>query len=211
MKNLETLRLIAELKKIRAPGVFNQYAEVDPEYDVPGADAIRRENLAAYIEIFGKAKAILVGEAPSFHGCRFSGIPFMSEELLVGERRLEWAGPERFGRTSRRERPMSEHSASIVWETLGARRDVILWNAFPWHTYKPGDRTANRKPTDNELKRSAEVLRLFVGLFPKSKVVAVGRTAEHALDVIGVQAEYIRHPARGGKPGFVKGLNHLSF
>ena len=198
--------LMSALESYKGPAVFNQYAETDLKYDIPGAVKIRRENLLAYIEIFRDAKFVLVGEAPSFHGCRFSGIPFMSEELLIGERRLDWAGPERFRKTSIRPAPMSEHSASIVWETLAARRDVILWNAFPWHTHKDKKAASNRRPTKDELARAADALKLFLGLFPKSTVFAVGRTAEKALMDIRVEAQYIRHPAMGGKKAFREGL-----
>jgi len=201
--------LLAGLYEFRGANAFNQYAEIDPALDVPGAERIRCDNLIAYMDIFRKAKVVLVGEAPSFHGCRFSGIPFMSEELLTGNGILPWAKGVEFRRTSLREKPMSEHSASIVWETLGKRRDIILWNAFPWYPHKAVDNSANRKPTKDEEVQAAEVLRAFLGLHPKARVYAVGRTAEHALNSIGIEADYIRHPAMGGKPEFVKGIAKL--
>ncbi len=198
--------LMSALEAYSGPAVFNQYAETDLKYDVRGAAGIRRDNLLAYIEIFREAKVVLVGEAPSFHGCRFSGIPFMSEELLLGDRQLPWAGQLRFRKTSLRPAPMSEHSASIVWETLAGRRDVILWNAFPWHSHKDKKLASNRRPTKDELLAASNALKLFLGLFPNSKVFAVGRTAEKALKDIGVDALYIRHPAMGGKKAFREGL-----
>lgn len=201
--------LFTALCAYHGPNVFNQYASVDPAYDIPGADGIRLENLKAYLKIFSRAKVVLVGEAPSFHGCRFSGIPFMSEELLMGQRRLTWAGEGVFRRTSIRPRPMSEHSASIVWETFAGRTDIVLWNAFPWHTFKQGAPETNRRPTRDEVLRSADVLNIFLGLFPECKVLAVGRTAESALDAVGVPASYIRHPAMGGKRAFMEGIARI--
>lgn len=202
-------RLLSALRKFRGPNVFNQYAEVDPDFDIPGADNIRRENLVAYLNIFKDARYILVGEAPSFYGCRFSGIHFTSEELIMGENPLPWARGRGFKKTSLSPRPMKEHSASIVWGQLTARMDVILWNAFPWHTYRQGEKNKNRKPTEDELAKSADVLRSFLALYPGRQIYAIGRTAEFALANIGVEAEYIRHPANGGKPKFIAGISRI--
>jgi uracil-DNA glycosylase len=198
--------LFRELRSFGGVGAFNQYAQVDADLDVPGADGIRLDNLRAYLETFRAARFVLVGEAPSFHGCRFSGIPFTAEEQLVGASPLWWAKDGVYKRTSRRARLMSEHSGSIVWECLGKRRDVVLWNAFPWHSHMPGDVTKNRKPTTYELEKASGVLRSFIGIFPGTGVYAVGRTAERALGDIGIAATYIRHPARGGKPAFMAGV-----
>jgi len=203
---LDLSAIFNELKSFRGADAFNQYAQVDAGLDVPGADRIRLENLAAYLQKFRAARFVLVGEAPSFHGCRFSGIPFTAEEQLVGSSPLWWAREGLYRRTSRRARLMSEHSGSIVWACLGGRPDVVLWNAFPWHSHMHGNVMRNRKPTAGELERASCVLRVFIDIFPGAAVYAVGRTAEHALTEIGVEAEYIRHPARGGKPGFMSGV-----
>lgn len=202
--------LIDELVSYRGKAAFNQYAQVDRALDVPGADGIRLANLRLYLETFSGARCVLVGEAPSFHGCRFSGIPFTAEEQLLGSSPLSWAKGRPYRRTSRRERLMSEHSGSIVWELFGGRSDIVLWNAFPWHSHPADDRTRNRKPAPDELVSASGVLRTFLGLYPKARVYAVGRTAEHALREIGVDAKYIRHPARGGKRLFRDGISEIN-
>jgi uracil-DNA glycosylase len=89
-------------------------------------------------------------------------------------------------------------STARRWYGASLRRaGIILWNAFPWHTYRQGEKNKNRKPTEEELAQSADVLRLFLALYPGRQVYAVGRTAEFALANVGVEAEYIRHPATG--------------
>lgn len=206
---MDFTRLFSELREFRGPNVFNQYAEVDPEYDIPEADRIRLDNLIAYLNIFKDARYILVGEAPSFYGCRFSGIHFTSEELIMGENPLPWTRSAGFKKTSLVPKPMKEHSATIVWGQLAARNDVILWNAFPWHTYRQGEKNKNRKPTEDELAQSVDVIRSFLALYPGRQIYAIGRTAEFALANIGVAAEYIRHPANGGKPKFVEGISKI--
>lgn len=202
-------KLFEELRVFRGDGAFNQYAQVGPDLDVPDADDIRRENLVMYLDAFRDARYVLVGEAPSFNGCRFSGIPFTSEELLMGRSPLPWTRGIAFRRTSLRERLMVEHSASIVWELISGRTDIVLWNAFPWYPSMPGTRDKNRKPDKDEVKRASDVLSTFISLFPGAEAYAVGRTAEHALGEIGVHASYIRHPARGGKTLFRAGVSMM--
>lgn len=201
--------LFDALTAYRGENSFNQYAQEDPELDLQGGSRIRLANLALYLDAFRDAKYILVGEAPSFHGCRFSGIPFTSEELMMGRTPLGWAANLPFARTSMREKLMVEHSASIVWEQISKRGDIALWNAFPWHPYDPDARDRNRKPASKEIIAAAGVLETFVNLFPDATAYAVGRTAEHALSEVGVHAQYIRHPARGGKPEFTRGVSRI--
>ena len=64
--------------------LFNQYRDEDPEFDLPGAAAMRRGNLWNYLESFETPPTMLVvSEAPGYRGGRFSGIPLVSERMLV--------------------------------------------------------------------------------------------------------------------------------
>src|SRR4051812_35512122 len=75
-----------------AARLFNPYHTVEPGLDRPAADSIRRENLKRYVECFVRPpRYLLVGEAPGWRGCRFSGVPFTSEAQLV-EGTLPFAG-----------------------------------------------------------------------------------------------------------------------
>ena len=71
--------------------VFNPWADHDerdaaPRKDMPGR---RLENMGAYLEARTQsARVLLLGEAPSHRGCRFSGIPFCSEVELLHKRDL---------------------------------------------------------------------------------------------------------------------------
>lgn len=56
---------------------FNPWRDEDPALDVEGAAPRRRANLRAYLDAFPEAPpVVLVGEAPSWRGCRFSGVAF---------------------------------------------------------------------------------------------------------------------------------------
>ncbi|HUP98364.1 MAG TPA: hypothetical protein VM073_10490, partial [Usitatibacter sp.] len=69
-----------------AHGVFNPWADHDDRDRAPrdAAPAQRVKNLAAYVEMrHASARVLLLGEAPSHRGCRFTGIPFCSEVELT--------------------------------------------------------------------------------------------------------------------------------
>ena len=189
------------------PDVFNQYRDWNPNLDRPDAPAIRRANLRRYLEAFGHASYVLVGEAAGYAGCRFSGIPFTGEAQLVGAEPLPWAAGGGFGQTSL-DAPWRERSAQIVWLALEGRRDCVLWNAFPWHPFKDGP-LSNRRPRTSELRQAFVVLRCFLALYPYADVHAVGRVSQSALKALGIETAYVRHPTHGGKQTFVAGINAL--
>jgi hypothetical protein len=187
---------------------FNQYRDVHLGLDLPHGAAVRRHNLRCYLETFAGARFLLVGEAAGYAGCRFSGIPFTCEAQLVGPERLDWTLGEELARSSAAATPWVEHSARIVWEALGERRDCVLWNAFPWHPFGAAGPLSNRAP-GRDLHDGLDVLRCVLGLFPGARPYAVGRVAQRALAAIGVSAPYIRHPSHGGKRAFMAGVAAL--
>lgn len=120
--------LYKKLQEFAAPNVFNPWREGDPLdcVDKPALERLKR--LRAHMTI--APKLLLLGEAPGYQGCHFSGIPFTNEKLL-----LSGAIPRVTinGRITRRERPWSEPSATIVWKTLyelELAEETVLWNTF---------------------------------------------------------------------------------
>jgi len=192
------------------PGLFNQYAEADPELDQPDAAELRLANLARYMETFRRAGWLLIGEAAGYAACRFTGVPFTDEPRLVGPGNLDWAGMERgFRRTSRPgRRLLREASAGIVWGALAERRDVALWNVVPWHPPGPLGLLSNALPSRAARAAGLEVLRLVLEtVWPEARPVAVGRVAEQALRTLGQPLPlYLRHPGHGGGAAFRAGL-----
>lgn len=61
--------------------VFNQYSKDIRE------NALRRYNLALYLKSMCelKPKVLFAGEAPGYHGCRLTGIPFTSEYIIIND------------------------------------------------------------------------------------------------------------------------------
>jgi hypothetical protein len=196
------MRLLARGPSGPVREIFNPYRDEAPHLDQVGAAARRRRNLSFYLEQVGEPEWILVGEAIGFRGGRFSGIAFTCErQFAAGERWLPWSTGCR--PTSRNPVPWLEPSASIVWSVVGAvPRGVLLWNALPWHPYRRGQLLSNRRPEIALVDANLSVLERVLAASPRARPIAVGRTAQRALETVGVAAPSVRHPAYGGAHQF---------
>lgn len=201
--------LFDQLQAVSLPNVFNPWRDVDA-LDIHGEDAPagRLERLRQHFT--GHPTLLLVGEAPGYQGCRFTGVPFTSEALVC-------AGSiprvPAIARLTTRPLPWSEPSARIVWKALYEHRvaeSTVLWNTFPFHPHREGEPHSNRAPTAHEVDSQADILRAVVAQFPGVRVIAVGRIAEATLKRlhIGVVAA-LRHPSMGGAPAFRAGLGEF--
>ncbi|NJD05423.1 MAG: hypothetical protein FIA97_02855 [Methylococcaceae bacterium] len=191
------------------PDLFHPWVSRCPHEAGSGASR-RLAHLERHLDC--EARMVLVGEACGYQGCRYSGIPFTSERLL-----LEGAIPRITpleARLSVRKLPFSEPSATIVWKTLfqlGLADQTVLWNALPLHPHRADNPWSNRTPTDHELNLGAEALELVIRHYPGAAIVAVGRKAELALRRLGIIAHSaVRHPANGGASAFATGLKEIS-
>ena len=170
-EQIEVRRTAVEALLRTPSGVFNQYIQVDLDLDRPDAAERRLANLARYLEVFGAARYLLVGEAVGFRAGRFSGVPFTDEAGLVGPAPLAWArAVGGFQRCSRDDRPLlREASAGVVWRALGDRRDVALWNVVPWHPAGRRGPLSNALPNRAAYRAGLVVLRLMLETFEFSK------------------------------------------
>ena len=186
-------RFVADLARATTGTLVNQYAGDVDGLDRPGGAAARCANLRAYLEPRVGATLALIGEAPSAHGARFSGIAFTAERSLAPEHRTSADGLRRGG--------FSEHSATVMREALLAAgidaTDVVLWNAVPFHPARAGDPLRNRTPSLDERALGAAWLRRFLELIQPGRVAAVGQTARRTLPA---GTPVVRHPAHGGGP-----------
>jgi uracil-DNA glycosylase len=208
MSNHKLAKLLIDTLPPSSPKLFNPWRDHCTD-DLPcnGPDA-KLDRLAAHLAC--NPKFILCGEAAGYQGCRHSGIAFTSERLLR-EGKIHRISPVSH-RLTTRALPYSEPSATIVWNALYAlsiEKRTILWNAFPMHPHKPGNKQSNRPPTSAEIEKGKPALEKLVKEFPLAKVVAVGRKAEKSLKSMGVPAEYVRHPANGGATAFRRKLKRL--
>jgi hypothetical protein len=213
---------VAELIALPSqPGVFNPWRDTDPVNDAgPDAPGIRADNLARYLQMrVGKARLVLIAEAPGFRGCKFSGIAMTSERILMNHQIKVPASAVFDGAKSRTSQaalmPLGyiEPTASITWSLLLSLgldpAEFVLWNSFPCHPFKGTDPLTNRAPTPVELGSCAHVLPLMLELFKTAQVVAVGRIAQRTLASLGLVVPNVRHPAMGGATAFRRQIMEL--
>lgn len=199
--------LIAMIARYNAPNVFNPWQQNDP-LDVAAhfSGAVNRQQ-----RLFRHFNCIphylLIGEAPGYQGCHFSGVPFTNEKLILSGKVPRVTMTERI---TSREKPWSEPSATVVWgalHELGIASDVVMWNAFAWHPHKPSEPMSNRAPTKQELTSGAGVLRAVVDYFKGAKIIAVGKVSEAILRRLEVPLNgCVRHPSMGGANEFRAGM-----
>ncbi|MBL8481912.1 MAG: uracil-DNA glycosylase [Rhodocyclaceae bacterium] len=199
------------------PRMFNPWGKHDAAHDLhTGAPAIRAAHLRGYLAArLGHARVLLVAEAPSYSGAKFSGIAMTSERDMLAAA-AAGAGTRYCSvpiqRTSRpqpalhNQDGMLERTASIVWAAmLGAgfeARHFVLWNAVAYHPHEAGQVLSNRTPTRAETRALQPLLEDFLALFPGRPVLALGRVCQGSLAAMGVQAAPARHPSYGGAPEF---------
>ena len=191
----------------------NHYASYEERPVLSQANAIRRHNLRRYLrQMFAaRPRALLVGEAPGYRGCRLTGIPFTSEAIILDRQVWRFGHDAGYRKTDEREAVTKEATATMIWSALSrASRPPLLWNAYPFHPFQAGKPLSNRKPSKPELQQGANILAELLNGFAIEVVGAVGRSAAIALDLAGV-CDYLllRHPSHGGKTAFETGLQQL--
>jgi len=206
-------KFVAQLVDYRRPQVFNPWGQRDFAHDKDDqGPAIRRRQLQSYLhERLGKAHILLLAEAIGYQGGHFSGIPMTSERLLLGGLRHKGLdpqqvfvpSPERTSLPSLKPEGFTEPTATIVWGFFHQQgidpRCVLLWNAFPWHPYHPEKGLlSNRTPSQQELEAGGQILHHLLTLSPFRTIIAVGRKAALQLEISGIRAQEVRHPANGG-------------
>lgn len=180
----------------------------------PHGNAIRRRNLRLYLEELEAIgpRLLLVGEAVSHRGGRLTGIPFVSETVMLFGVDLangtNVLGSDRgYRKADPATRVSTEASATMVWGTI---RDIdplpLLWNAFPFHPFVAGNPLSNRMPTPAELAIGERFLARLIRLFGVEQIAAIGNQASFTLTRLGVPHEKVRHPSQGGKNLFVAGM-----
>ncbi|WIE73567.1 uracil-DNA glycosylase [Curtobacterium sp. MCJR17_020] len=185
-------------------------ADAEALYDLGSAEGrLRRSNLQRYLEQFGPAAdTLLVAEAPGWRGMTNTGIPFTSMREL---------GTDRFGAdylVPPDPTALWEASSRVVQAALSdwAGPLPVAWAIFPHHPFVAPDRLTNRTPRPAEVRWGAPValaLLEALGGVDRVRVVAVGRKAQGALALAGIEAIAVRHPAQGGAKQFTEQLRAL--
>ena len=203
---IEINRFLSDISCYQVIGLFNPWSETCLLDALPKAADCRHERLRSHFAC-PEPQLILIGEAPGFQGCRYSGVPFTSEKQLLQGNLPRLASD---GRLTQRKRPFAEPSATILWRSLaalGIADHVVLWNAVPWHPIGPRGALSNRKPTRCELVLGLCYLERLLDLFAGTPAIAIGRSAQAAFAELSITpATVLRHPSYGGARLFEQGL-----
>lgn len=184
---------------------FNFYKDADSSVDLDEAPEIRRRNLKGYLEQVADAEVLVLGQSPGWRGCRFSGVPFTSQAQLL---RPDF--PVEGDRSSRGPNPLSERTATQLWENLLPYHPTLfLWYSFPLHSHRQGAAQTDRTPTRRELDEFGPVVEGIHEILEPDKVMAVGRSAQTALENLELEHTYVRHPAYGGVRAFRRGIGDV--
>jgi uracil-DNA glycosylase len=178
--------------------LFNPYNKEKSEDDLEDAWRIRQNNLLGYFRSFREVPrvcALVVGEAPGHRGVRFSGVPFTSEKQLCCD---EFFRQFHGHRSSTDKQLNFSRTSEVFWDVMrGYHPKFIAWNCMPYHPYKAVDLPrSNRTPRSGDLKIGSRILgQLWACLQKPLQVIAVGSIAKKALEMAGIQAILVRHPA----------------
>jgi len=185
--------------------VFNFYSDVDPAVDLEDGDEIRRRNLRGYIAMVAEPPTVfMVGEAPSWRAARFTGVPFTSQAQLL---RPDFPVPGE--RSSLGPNPLSERTATQIWETvLPHHPRIFMWHAYPIHSHRKGGRQTDRTPTRREMDAYTDLLSGMIEILEPEMVLALGRSAQTVLQDADEEHTYVRHPSFGGVRSFKRGMSN---
>lgn len=215
-------RFVAGLAAFRVPEPYRDRLRN------PYSNHLQRENLCIYLTVMKslRPRVLLVGRDPGYRGCVRTGIPFTSEAITArgflpsGERLPAAGGPGAGYRIPEGRPPVSEASASIIWEGIDRyfRTPPLLWNALPFHPHRPGNPQSNRNPAlaAETLAFGRPYLLALFDLFPSiDTVLAVGGRAGEVLrrldeeNRLRCEIFFLRHPSFGGKRMFFAQLARL--
>jgi uracil-DNA glycosylase len=195
------------LQSYTKPDVFNPWRDTDVHDVYEFAWKMRTARLRLHLEL--PAKFLLIGEAPGYRGCHFSGIPFTCEKQLCDGIVPRIADEHRI---TKRELPYSEASATVIWRTLyqlNIANDTKMWNAFAWHPHVEGLPMSNRTPTPREVHDAAPLLGAVIDQFRDAKIIAVGAISSRMLKALDVGHYPVRHPSMGGARTFLEQMEKL--
>ena len=200
---------VEDLAGVRLPSVFNPYAERCSICDLADSVGIRRANLIAFMRAVERLDltTIWLGRDLGYRGGRRTGLALTDESHLSQFRliysntrvRRATAGPD-----------VSERTATEIWDQIvRLSPPPFLWNVFPFHPYETADPFSNRSHNALERNIGLEILRSLLEWLKPEKIVALGGDAHRAIQRLGYECAYVRHPSYGGKADFVRGIGDV--
>lgn len=199
---------INKLTKIKLDSVFNPYTDVCKLMDRKDAHEIRKNNLLSYLNSMnGKASSIWFGRDLGYRGGRRTGLALTDEFHLHDFKKLYKDISVTKATVGE---PMSERTASIIWKMLSQISDPpFLWNIFPFHPHAPDNPMTNRNHTAAERRECLHLTTELIEWLQPDNIIAIGNDSYNALQKMGYDCSYVRHPSYGGQEKFVTGIREL--
>jgi len=201
--------LVDELSHVQLPNVFNPYRDTCPLHDRIDAVALRKRNLANYLNSFAPTRSlsIVFGRDFGYRGARRTGLSLTDEAHLDAAQIALKSAPLRKATTGP---VVAERTAAVVWNVLARLPTVpVLWNAFPLHPHAPGETMTNRSHSASERRITAWTIDTLVKKLEPTRLIAVGNDAATALADLNLVFECVRHPSYGGQREFIEGMERL--
>jgi hypothetical protein len=112
--------------------------------------------------------------------------------------------------TSQKDTPITEYSASIFWRVLRPYfPHFFVWNSLPLHPHDADEPLSIRTPRRSEVREWHELLDALLEVLNPDRTVGVGRKGERALNEVGADPTYVRHPSQGGANKFKAGMKSI--
>jgi uracil-DNA glycosylase len=194
---------------IRQLSFYPTTEEVFNQYSMP----LQQHNLTQYLKLHLESKAdiLFLGEAAGYKGCKISGIPFTSGNILATHPIYTTLRSQFIYQKIEDEK---ENSAKIIHDFFSqvpaAYPRIVMWNAFPFHPHKQNEPQSNRSPTEDERKAGYGFLKSLIDLFQFKYYYPIGLQAKKTLTGLqfnGICSSFrivpIRHPSFGGKAEFM--------
>jgi uracil-DNA glycosylase len=204
-------RFLDEFRAALNPDTRSDDVELLYGYDKEGGR--RWANLASYIEFMlsEQPDVMMIGEAPGYRGTSITGVPFLSEEVILTRKAQGKIVPvSEYHPSDSSNGPTYEATSTFMWNTLDSvhfPKIPFLWAVFPNHPHESMHLETNRKPRINEIKTYERATEMLMEKLPIQHIIAIGNVAYAALSHENSRAvTKVRHPARGGSKQFKDGI-----
>lgn len=196
--------LVQALSHIELEHVFNPYLRRCDLHDRHDGPARRRSNLEAALTaaVEQQVRTVWIARDLGYRGGRRTGLP-LTDEIHLDNFNSLYNG---IGLRKATKGPaMAERTAAIIWQMLRRiARPVFFWNVFPLHPHEPGEPMSNRCHTARERQVCERFLYEVLDLLQPTTIISVGGDAHRAMNRLGVECLYVRHPSYGGQATFIR-------
>lgn len=188
--------------------LFNPWRDVTADDAHDNMPQVRRDLLRQHLWC-AVPRLIIVNDTNNYYGSRQTGVPLTSEYLILNRRVPRLQYDQRMTNTANM---FADPSAGLFWQLLpqaGLAEQTLCWDVLPFQPYRASS-GMNRKPSDDEFALGKAWLQELLGAFPDAAVLGVGAQVRDTLRQLGRNADWVKHPSRGGAGTLKAILNDIA-